>query len=142
MSVDRLRKRFATSQSLSQTGVWVKVDLGDGDKPIEFLLARMGRSNRKWASQATLAYRANKRKIDAGLMSDEESTERALKVFCRTVLLDWRHVTKADGSPIPYTPDEGIKLLTECDGLYDYLLEESQELSNFQDQAQQVAVGN
>lgn len=137
MSVARLKKRFSTDKGLSQQGVWIKIDLDDGEKPMEFLLARLGRANRKWANEASRVYRAHKRKIEAGLMSDEESIERSLRVFCNTVLLDWREVTDEDGKPIVYTPDEGFELLMTCDGLYDYLLEESQELSNYQD----VAIG-
>lgn len=133
MSVARLKKRFAGNKSLSQNGVWIPIDLDDGGPVMEFLLARMSRANRKWANQASRVYRHHKRKIEAGLMSDEESVERSLRVFCNTVLLDWRNVTDTSGKPIEYTPEEGITVLTECDGLYDYLLEESQEISNFQD---------
>ena len=141
MSVARLKKRFATDKNLSQQGVWIDIDLEDGGKPMGFKLACLGRSNRKWASEASRVYRAHKRKIDAGLMSDEESIERSLKVFCNTVLLDWRNVDDEDGQPIQYSPDEGYKLLISCDKLYDYLLEESQEVSNYQDKTVAQTVG-
>lgn len=141
MSVARLKKRFSSDKALSQNGVWLTIDLEDGGQPLEFLLASLGRANRKWASEASRVYRHHKRKIEAGLMSDEESIERSLRVFCNTVLLDWRGVTDEDDQPIPYSSEEGYKLLSECDRLYDYLLEESQEISNFQDSETAKTVG-
>ena len=141
MSINRLRKRFASSETLSQQGIWVTVDLGDDGKPIEFKIARMGRINRRWASQASKVYRAHKRKIDAGLMSDNESIYKSLRVFCATVLLDWRGVEDENDNPIPYSVDAGVNLLKECDGLYDYLLEESQEIQNYQEVEVNETVG-
>ena len=141
MSYKRLKKRFSTDQSLSQKGVWIKIDLEDGGPPMEFRLACLGRANRNWASQAGKVYRAHKRKIDAGLMSDEESIEKSLRVFCNTVLIDWRGVQDENDDPIDYTPEEGFRLLSSCDKLYDYLLEESQEVSNYQNATIEQTVG-
>ena len=146
MSISKLKKKFATSERLSQQGVWITCNLDedpdDHAKPIRFLLARQGRTNRKWASQASRVYREQKRRIDAGLMSDKESLERTIRIFCNTVLLDWEGVEDDNGTPIPYNAEIAFKLLTECDGLYDYLSEESQELSNFQEEATREIVGN
>ena len=141
MSYKRLKKRFSTDQALSQKGVWIKIDLEDCEAPMEFLLACLGRANRNWASKASKVYRAHKRKIDAGLMSDEESIEKSLRVFCDTVLLNWRGVEDENDQPIDYSPEEGFKLLSACDRLYDYLLEESQEISNYQNATTEQTVG-
>ena len=141
MSIGRLKKRFATDKNLSREGVWIDIDIEDGGKVMGFKIACLGRANRKWASEASRVYRAHKRKIDAGLMSDDESIERSLRVFCNTVLIDWRNVEDEDGQPIDYTPEEGFKVLSECDKLYDYLLEESQEISNYQDATVQQTAG-
>ena len=142
MSIKRLSERFATSKKLSSEGVWIDIDLNDGGKPLRFLLARMGRSNKRWSSQASKVYRHHKRKIDAGLMSDDEATERALKIFCNTVLLDWQNIEDENDIPIPYSPEQGVKILTAFDGLYDYLLEESQDILNYKETATSVLVGN
>lgn len=142
MSLDRIKKKFASSEKLSQQGVWITCDLGDGGEPVRFLLARQGRANRRWASQASRVYREQKRRIDAGLMSDKESMERSIRIFCNTVLLDWDGLTDSEGHKIPYSPEVAFDLLTECDGLYDYLSEESQEITNFQEQEVKKTLGN
>ena len=138
---DRLRTRFSTDKVLSEKGIWITIDLEDGGPPVKFLIAQLSRVNRKWANQASRVYREHKRRIDAGLMSDEESVEKSLRVFCNTVLLDWEGIDDVDGKPILYTPDEGFRYLSECDKLYDYLLEESQAVSNYQDKVIGQTVG-
>ena len=131
--MDRLRRKLSSSKALSENGVWVQVDLGDGGEPLEFLIARMGKTNRRWSSMASQSYREQQARIDAGLVSSEENLERGIRVFCTTVLLDWRGVTDANGNIIPYSVEEGVKLLLDCDLLHDYLLDEAQKISNFQD---------
>ena len=142
MGLSRLKKKFGVSSHLSQSGVWINVDLGDGGAPVGFLLAMMGRSNRKWSSLASESWRKDKTKHDAGLVSTDDSVKRAMRVFCTTVLLDWRGIEDDNGKPIPYSVEQGMQVLQDMDGLYDYLLDESQALSNFQDQSQQELVGN
>ena len=142
MSYARIRRKFATSPTLSQKGVWVKVDLGDGGPPPEFLIARMGSTNYRWSDMAAQSFRENRKRIDAGVLPAEESRLKAITTFAYTVLLDWKNIDDDDGNQILYTPEEGIKMLTEMDVLYDYLLEESQDITLFQDEHIKRKVGN
>lgn len=146
MSISRLKKKFATSRSLATSGVWVTyIDHGDeGEEPceFEFKLAFMGRANRRWMSMSQQQIRADRHKLESGVMGQEESIDRLMKVFCRTVLLDWRGVNDDQGNALPYTPDHGYELLSECESLYDYLLGEAQDQTNFQDKAIRETVGN
>ena len=142
MSLSRLKRQFSSSSKLSQDGVWITIDIGDGDRPFEFLIARMGRGNRKWTSQASRFFRYHKRKIDAGLFNDQDALEKSIRLFCNTVLLDWKHVEDENGQPIQYTPEVGVKVLVDCPELYDYLSDEAQEVQNFQEEEVKSTVGN
>lgn len=142
MSFNRLRKQFATSKSRAVNGVWFDVDLRDGGKPLRFLLARWGRTNQKWVAMQSRFQRENARKIDANMMTHEDWAELSLKCFCGAVLLDWENVDDERNNPLPYTPEAGYRMMKEFDTLYDYLLEESQTLQNYQEFVTEEAVGN
>ena len=141
MSIDRLKKQFGLSQEKAQKGVWITIDLGDGGAPFKFLLARYGRNNRKWAAKADLYYRQNKRRVDANLVPPEEERQAFMKFFVEAVLLDWEGVADTDDRPIPYSSEAALKLFAGCGGLYEYLLEESQDIVNFQDQETEKIAG-
>ena len=133
MSLKLLRKNYGTRKDLEQQGVWVKPII-DEESDIAFLLARMFRTNRKWAGRISKVYRQHKRKIDTGAMPDEQANKISLNIFCESVLLDWRGITTDEGKAIPYTPEEGIKLLNELPDLYDYLKAEAEEAATYQDE--------
>ena len=143
MSYSLLAKQFSSSKTLSQKGIWVSVDVGrpDGVKP-RFLIGRMGITNPKWSDSAAQSFRDAKTRIQAGAMSAEESRLRAVTVFANTVLFDWENIEDDDGTPIPYTPEEGIKALSKMDRLYDILLDEAQTDANFMEHYVKGKVGN
>ena len=142
MSLNRLRKQLSVSKTLVDRGVWFTVDLGDGGPPLRFLVARYGRTNRKWLALKTKFNREHGRRVDAGLMSPEEIEDAQRLIFCQSVLLDWENVNDVDEKPIPYTPEAGAKLLKEFDVLYDYLMDESVQAQNYQEVVNEDTVGN
>lgn len=139
MSISNLKKRFSTSDSLGNQGVWIKVVVSDEE--YEFKLAHMGRSNRRWNSLSSASYRQNKYKIDNGLMTEEQSIARIRKLFCQAILLDWRGVTDDDGLALPYSPELGEEVMSECHTLYEYLVDEATRLENFQEKEIKETVG-
>ena len=69
MSIKLLRENYGTKKELEIEGVWITPILDD-ENDIAFLVARMARSNRRWASRVTKVYRKTK--------------ERLIKVLCLT----------------------------------------------------------
>ena len=131
MAIEALRRSFGTSKDAEKRGVWVKPPL-DEDIDCAFLLARMSRVNRNWATKVTKVYRQKRRKLDAGALTDEETLEATKRIFCETVLLDWRGINNKEGTPIPYSVEAAIQIMTELPDLYDYLQEEAQSLLTYQ----------
>ena len=142
MSYDKLAEMFTSSTKLSQEGIWIDVDLGGGGPQPGFLIGRMGSTNPKWSDMASQSYRQHSQKIEGGFMSATESRQRAISVFCHTVLFDWRNIDDKDGNPILYTPEQGIHMMTKMDRLYDYLLAESQKDANFREYVIKEKLGN
>ena len=142
MSYDRLLDKFSTSLTLSQQGVWYDVDLGDGGPIPGFLCGRMGSTNIKWAEMAAQSFNETRQQRALGTFSSTESRQRAIKVFAHTILFNWRNIDDKDGNPIIYTPEEGIKALSQWDRLYDHLLDQVQTDSNYQEATIAEKVGN
>ena len=142
MSYDRLLDKFSTSLTLSQQGVWYDVDLGDGGPIPGFLCGRMGSTNIKWAEMAAQSFNETRQQRAIGALSSTESRQRAIKVFAYSILFNWRNINNEDGNPRIYTPEEGIILLTKADRLYDYLLDQVQTDSNYQEATIAEKVGN
>ena len=141
MSLDRVRRRFSSSTKLATEGVWVSVDLGDGGKPASFLIAQMGRKNKKWYDRSSASFSENLGKEQRGTEERTKSYARILKIFTETVLLNW-DLEDGQGNSLPYTPEDGFELLFDCDNLYDILWEEANNLRNFQEKAVKETVGN
>ena len=140
MSLSLLKKTYGTRQDLERQGVWVSPVL-DEDHDISFLLARMLRTNKKWAGRVTKVYRQNKRKIDSGMIPDDLDKTMTLRIFCETILLDWRGIKDDKGVDIPYSVDAGMKLLAELPDLHDYLIEEANSATTYQAQAVDEVAG-
>lgn len=142
MSLAKLQERFSTNPVKSQQGIWIDIPLDPGEPVPGFKIGRMGITNPKWSTMAGNDYREHRVRIEAGQMPAEESRQRAIVTFCHTILFDWRNVDDAKGNQIIYTPEEGIKLLTVSDLLYDRLHDEAKKDANFQDYFINKTVGN
>ena len=130
MSLRDLQAEFGTSEELEASGVWVHPVIAN--PKIGFLLRRMARSNREWANRAAANYRKNKRKIDAGHVTDPKLLDDSYRVFCSTVLVKWAGIHEEDGTEIPYTVEKGVEFFRRWPDLYERLSDDAQEISTFQ----------
>ena len=131
MSILDLEKEFGTDKKLEEEGVWIYPSIRN--PKLGFLVRRMARSNREWANRAAASYRKNKRKIEAGHVTDPKLLEDSYRVFCSTVLVKWNEeMTDKEGNPIPYTVEKGVALFMKYPDLYERLSDEAQEIQTFQ----------
>ena len=130
MSLESIRRTYGTDKKLEQRGVWVCPPMDD-DVKIEFLIARQSRANRAWSNKTSRAFKEIQDKVDAGLLIDDQTIDKSIRIFCETNLLDWRGLTDG-GRPIPYSPDEGYKLLKEFPDLYEFLNKVSMKRIHYQ----------
>lgn len=95
---------IAVDKELANNGVWAEYMGG------EFLLARKGP---KYQARLVELYNENLSVIKSGTPEGEaKSLDVFRQVFAETQLLDWKGITR-DGVVIPYTPEEGFKLLAD-----------------------------
>ena len=134
-TLDAISKEYGTREDLERDGVWVTVEierLPVGRKQPEFRVARMNKSNRRWVAAAEAQQKRYGRKTELGLIKSDEARRSNLKLFCQTVIRDWRNIFNAAGEAVPYDAALCEKFLTANDDIYTFLLSESNNGSRYQ----------
>ncbi len=135
-------KQFKTNESKESEGVWVY--FGDEDKPDTpaFLICRSGKSNKKYIRELERATSKNKGSFRSGKIPSDIMESIALKVFCKTVILDWKNIINLDKETIPFSYENAKSLMLELPDLYDQLSIFSQDFGNFKDEEMEDESGN
>jgi hypothetical protein len=128
-------KTFSTNKRKEEDGVWVK-----GPEGSEFKVARMG--NRTFAKLSGELFKPHRKMIQMGKMDDKLTTELAAEVTARTVLLDWKGLKDDKGADIPYSTEVAKKMLIDLPDFADLISGFSQQITLYQDEAKEEAVGN
>jgi hypothetical protein len=144
-----LSKQFKTDKKLEAAGIWVEYGPNsDGTIP-SFLIARMGKSNKKFQKAAERATKPHKRAIQLGRFEDALAEKIYLDVFVSTILLDWKNVPLSDidksaeeNEKATFNAENAKALLTNLDELYDDLQEKAQQAGLFQEADLEVDAEN
>ena len=104
----------------------------DGTIPT-FKVSRLGKSNKKYTKALEVATRPYRRQIELGVLKPEVSEKIFMDVFCTTILIGWKNVIGEDGTPLKYSKDNAIKLMTALPDLYERIQSEASIASNFRD---------
>jgi len=127
-----IKKSFGIDKATSEDGRWFTVDFDENNKPVRFKLAYMSSSNKKMSKLTAELTKPYKRQIDNGTLPEKISEDIALKVFVRSVLLDWDNVIVEEGAaPLPFEEDVAIELMTEFRTLFEHLLMLARDFGNF-----------
>lgn len=123
-----LNKLFKTDESLEKEGVWFDVT-----KETSFLLRRFGGSNSQ-KLQAAMAkfHKPYSRLIENNSLSEREQVEIFAKVFISTCLVDWKGV-EIEGSVVPCTPENALKLFVSLPELFDVLFSYAKGVDSFKE---------
>jgi hypothetical protein len=98
----KLKKQDLQKQS---EGVWVAWEDG-----IALKIGRIGNPLSKKLAEDHAA--KNQARKEAGL-PEEPYSVLELRLLTEAILLDWRNVDDDNGAPLPYTPQEGAKILAD-----------------------------
>jgi hypothetical protein len=98
----KLRKQDLQKQS---EGVWVKWEDG-----ISLKIARIGNPH---SVRLAEAHAAKNIALKEARLPEEPYSVLELQLLTEAILLDWRNVDDDNGQPLPYTPQEGAKILAD-----------------------------
>lgn len=104
--------RFATNTQHEEQGREFTKEFGPG---VAFLIARAG--NRTYNRMIQAQWEAHKHTLDAKDTLEERNAAEAcgerimVEVMAKSVVLGWWGDVQYQGEPLPYTPDNAVKLL-------------------------------
>lgn len=126
---------YETNPEKEKTGVWL--DFG----AYGFKVRRAGPQNIKYTKALERAQRPHKAAIRRGKLDPDIAVRLARKVFCETVLVDWRKTVEgkttegvmvgSDGADVPFSIPSAIELFTLLPDLLDDVYDASSDVSSF-----------
>jgi len=147
-----LQSLFGTDKSKEIEGTWIDVTVNDDGTDCGFKVSRMSVHNRRFA--AAIAKRQKKYGVKLKTMGQEKNQSDMIEVFVETVLVNWQNVVDfregaqdnvVKGEPsvkIEYSRENAIWLLNQLPDLFELLVNESTELTNFQAEDDEEKVKN
>lgn len=107
-----------------------------------FTLSRMTRSNSDYMKAMEKASRPYRKKQQLGHMTSAESDEVMLEVFLDVTLKGWKNVQDDKNQNIPFNAANARKLMQDLPDLYERLLTEASEMTNFRAATQEQETKN
>jgi hypothetical protein len=131
-----LFSQFATDRRAELEGIEVRFGAKneDGTEPI-FRIARMGTANKRYKKMLEQETKPHIHAIRNETLSAALDEAITMRLFCTTVLLDWRDVIVpevfGDNERAPFSPENAEKLMRALPELYSTLREQAAKMSTF-----------
>lgn len=137
-----LYKLFKTNQNLETDGIFIEYGTTPEGKPTRIKIARSGGANKAFSKALEKATRPHRKAIQNGLL-DNATADRLFKdVFAETVVLGWENVEGPDGSPLPFTRENALKLFDDLPDLFADLREQAGNVALFREEVAEADLGN
>lgn len=145
-----LRKNFKTDAAKETEGSTIIVDTNDHNgAPISITVARMSRSNKRYAKALETATRPYNAAIAAETLDADLGSKLLREVFVDVILLGWSNLPKSeltgkdsDTADLPFTRENALKLFDEMPDLYDAWEAHAKKAANFRDAERDDNAGN
>lgn len=133
-----LYEEFGTENNLEQEGVvqeygefWIK-------------LARAGGSNKAYGKTLDKKSAKYRRAIDIGKLPDDVAVRILVETYAESVVKGWGGdgMVERDGTPIPCTKENVIRVFTDLPDLFAAVCKDSQSIELYKSEQQKVDSGN
>jgi hypothetical protein len=130
-----LYQQFGVNPVKVEQGVEIKFGKNDDGTIPTFIVARAARSNKTYKKGLEVAMRPYRRQIELETLADSTADEVLMDVFLDTILKGWQHVQDENGVPLAFNKENAKKLFTDLPDLYEQLLNDSQRVALFREDA-------
>ena len=145
-----LRNTFKTDKTLETEGVEIAVGINEhNDKPITIRIARMTRTNKKYAKALDNASRPHTASIQNETLDEAIASRMMQGVFVDTILLGWGNLPKSDltgvdtdTDELPFTRENALALFEELPDLYKDWEKRANGSAAFREIERDVSAGN
>lgn len=115
--------KFDADLSSVESGTWSPWD------DAEFKIAHI--SNLKFQRALARLQQPHRRKLQEGTLDPKINQDIVCRAMAEGVLLDWRGVSRVDGSQVEYTVDNAVTLLKRDPAFRDWVTEVATNAANF-----------
>jgi len=134
--------RIATDTDKAAEGQWIEFcpAQGEGDKPLELKIARIG--NPAYTERLQELVRPHRRKVRMGFDDDLEKFVKIAVAEC--CLVDWRGLDDDNGKPLKYTKAKSVEILTDpiYGDLFDFVMDVAGDAALYRDASTAQMAGN
>lgn len=116
---------FETDADKIKNGVEIKV------ADAVFICRPNDMTNQFYAAELSKLHTEYAVQLKVGALSEKESSDLMLKVFCKTVLIGWKNLKDKSGKEIEYSETAAFELLSKMPKLLNFLKEQLAETKAF-----------
>jgi hypothetical protein len=130
-----LYKAFGTNKIKENKGIPIEyAPYADGRVPT-FYVARQARGNTKYRRCLKELYKPYQKQLRAGIPLQDDVSEKLGKIaFIRGCLAGWQNICDKDGNEIEFSEKAAEALFSDLPDLLDDLMEQSTNITNYQDE--------
>jgi hypothetical protein len=134
--------QYKTDATVEKEGVLYEVGTGPNGEPVYVRLARAGGGNVAFAKLLEAKLKPHKRAIQNDALDREVADRIMREVYASTVILGWENVTDENGSPLAFTKENVLKVLTDLPDLWTDIKEQSQRAALYREMEREADAGN
>ena len=129
--------QFQGDVAREEQGVWVEYAAG-----VEFRIARL--NNPAYQKCLRKLLKADGRRFRRRRPTDENAEKLTNRALAQHVLVDWRNLEDEDGSPIPYSVEKALEILSDPQyhDIRDFVVEVATDSDVFAAEEREDAEGN
>ena len=144
-----LTKQFHTNPEIENAGVEIKYAPNEDKSVPTFVIARAGKSNKRYQVALNAALKPHARAQQLGTLAPEMAEEIYMGVFIGTILKGWSNVlmsdvtgNKADKGYADFNAENAKALFARLPEIYDDLVDKSNSASLFREETNEEDAKN
>lgn len=133
-----LYKQFKTDKNIEKEGILLEYGLNSSGAVIAIRVARAGGANVQFTKMLETKTKPYRRQIQNDAI-DIKVVDKILKeVYAHTIVLDWENVEDESGKPLPFSPENCIKLFDDLPDLFKDVQEQSGKFQLFAEEIREA----
>lgn len=121
-----------------EAGKGIVIDYGG----FEITVHRAGGANKKLQKVYTNKYKPHIRKAEQGILDDEITNRILIESFAEAVVVGWKNVKDKDGNLMDFSVENCIKLFTDLPDLFEDIVVQTKDVSNFKKEMEEIEAKN
>lgn len=137
-----LYKQFKTDPNYESQGITLEYGNTPNGKPIRIKIARAGGSNSKFLKVLEIKSKPYRRQLQNETIDPKIADNILMEVFAETVVLGWENVEEENGTPMPFTKENCLRLFRDLPDLFADIREQASRAALFKAEIKELSTKN